>query len=230
LKVIDFGKNNYQCEIDFKFDCISPETVKQIVENLHISKRRFSAVSKDAAANQTILTQGTGNSDSPFFQVKIGPDKIIVWTGWHTPYEKWQQWRTSVFADLQMLTQGIPTKLVLACISRVIFTVPADKVNHVDQIPELGPVRSFYARFVPEELLQRYSAQLAFGDQNGSEILSFFLGSSPNPAESNITFNLQWNILDEKLTLEQNVLAHTARSDKLLELFNSRLVSLLVKS
>lgn len=135
---------------------------------------------------------------------------------------QWQQWRALAFADLQMLTQDIPTKMVQAFISQCVFIVPTDKVNRVDQIPELGPVRSFYARFVPEELLQRYNAQLAFGNENGSEVFSFFLVGSQTPNETNITFNLHWNVPDEKLTVEQNVLAHTARSDKLLELFNSR--------
>src|ERR1700693_1776041 len=103
LKIIDFGKNTYQYEIDLKFDFISPEAVRRIVEDLYVSKRQFTAVSKDASTNQTALTKGEGTPDSPVFQLRIAPDKILIWAGWYVPYEKWQQWRTSVFTDLETL-------------------------------------------------------------------------------------------------------------------------------
>ena len=231
LKIIDFGKNTYQYEIDFRFDCISTATVRRIVDNLLISKKRFSVVAKEESTNQTVLTEGQGTPQSPVFQVKIGLDKILLWTGWNVPYEKWQQWRSSVFADLQVLTQEIQTEMVLACASQYAFIVPADKLKHGNQIPELAPVRAFYARAVPEELLERYNAFLAFGDTSGKEALSFYVGPGPQtPDEGNITFNFRWNTFDKNIKLEQNLLAHAARSDRLLELFHAGLLSLLIKS
>jgi len=228
MKIIDFGKNTYQCEIDFKFDCISAETVRRIVENLHISKKHFSAISKDASTNQTMLTQGEGTPQSPYFGVRIGLDKILIWAGWHVAYEKWQQWRTSVLTDPQMLIQEIPIQMVLACTNQCVSIVPANTIKRGAEIPELGPVRAFYARSVPEELLERYNAFLSFGDKSGKEVLSFFVGPGQTLDEGNITFNFRWNTFDYNTTAEQNVIAHSARADKLLERFNSGLLSLLI--
>lgn len=229
MKIIDFGKNTYQYEIDFRFDFISPEVVRRIVEDLHLSKGRFTAVSKDPSTNQTALTQGDGTPESPVYQLRIAPDKILIWAGWHVTYEKWQQWRTSLFTDLQRLINDVTTELVLGCTSQSIVIVPAEKLIRGDQIPEITPVRDFYARFVPEELLQRYNAHLAFGDEEGKENLVFFVGAGQTPEEGNITFNVRWNSFDRKLSLDDNLRAHAARSDTLFDLFNSRLLSLLIK-
>jgi len=230
LKIIDFGKNTYQYEIDFKFDCISPEIVRKIVENLHIVKKQFSAVAKDAATNQTALTQGQGTGESPFYQLRVGSDKILMWVGWYVSYEKWLQWRSSILSELLMSLEAIPIELVTAFSSQYAFIVPVEKLNRSDQIPELAPVRAFYGRFVPEELLKRTNAYLTFGDEGGKEILSLLLGGGANPNEGNITFNVRWNAFDSKAGLEQNIRAYTARADKLMESCNSGLLSLLVKS
>lgn len=227
MKIIDFGKNTYQYEIDFKFDCISPATIRRIVEALYISKNRFSAVSKDATTNQTVLTQGQGTPEFPVFELRIRGDKILLWTGWYVSYEKWQQWRSSIFEELQLL---VSSEMILACKSQYVFLIPGDKLKRGDEIPELAPVRAIYARGVPEELLQRYNTNLAFGDETGKEVLSFFIGSGQTPGEGNVTFNFWWNAFDKKINLVETIRSHAARSDRLVERFSSGLVSLLVKS
>ena len=230
MKVFDFGKNTYQYEIDFKFDCISTECVKQIVENLHISKKLFSAVSKEAGTNYTQLTEGQGTPQSPVFQVKIGLDRIVIWAGWHVSYEKWQQKRASIIDALQILIEQIPVEMVLTCVSQSAFVIPAANLIRGDQIRELAPVLAFYARGVPQELLENYNALLAFGDKSGKEALSFLIGPSEFPQESKITFDFRWNAFDSGINLEQNVIAHAARADGLLDRFSSGLLSLLVKN
>jgi hypothetical protein len=198
-----------------------------MVERLYISENRFSAVSKDPSTNQTVLTQGQGTRELPVFELRIRGDQILLWAGWYVPYEKWQQWRSSIFEELQF---SIPAEMLLACKSQYVFLIPVDKLKRGDEIPELAPARAFYARGVPEELLQRYNANLAFGDENGKEVLSFFIGSGQTPGEGNITFNLWWNSFDEKTKLEDYMRSHAARSDQLVERFSSGLASLLIKS
>jgi hypothetical protein len=227
LKIIDFGKNTYQYEIDFRFDYITPSIIRRIVDDLYISKNRFSAVSKDASTNHTVLTQGQGSQESPVYELRIRGDKILLWTGWYVPYEKWQQWRSSIFEELQL---SMSSEMVLACKSQCVFLIPADKLKRGDEIPEFAPARQIYARGVPEELLQRYNVNLAFGDDTGKEVLSFFIGSGQTPGEGSVTFNFWWNSFDKKAKLEEIMRAHASRSDGLLERFSSGLLSLLVKS
>ncbi len=176
-----------------------------------------------------MLTQGDGTQQSPYFGVKIGSDKILIWAGWYVAYDKWQQWRTSVLTDPQMLLQEIPIHMILACTTQCVSIVPANRIRRGDEIPEFAPVRTFYARAVPEELLERYNAFLSFSDKNGKEVLSLFVGPGQTPEEGNITFNLRSNSFDYSKTAQQNVLAHSARADRLFDSFNSGILSLLIK-
>ena len=230
MKIIDFGRNTYQHEIGFKFDCISPELVRDVVREMLVSKKQFSTVAKEGSTNQTYLTRGEGTESSPLFQVRIGSDKIVLWAGWYVPFEKWQEWRNAILLQLTRYVEPVPIEVVGALTSQYVFLVPSENLKQGDSIPELQPIREFYKRFIPRELIKRGNVYLVFGDEQGKETLTWWTGGSTAPGEENITFIFRSNVVDAARRLEENLLAHTARSDGLLKGFHAGLLSLLVKT
>lgn len=230
MKIFDFGKNTYQYSINFKFDCLSHELLRGLVQDFLFKRKYFSNVSKDQSANQTVLTKGEGTHESPLFQLKIGADTIILWAGWHVSYEEWQQWRTLLLSDIGAILQTIPIELVGALAAQFVLIVPTDKLKRTDEINELKPILAFNRRFIPEELLGRGKAYAAFGDKEGRQMVEWWVGGSAIPGEENVSFMVSQNALDLKSNLRQNMQTHVTASEKLVERFHSGFLSLLIKS
>jgi len=230
VKVLDFGSNNYQYQISFKFDCLSPDLIRGWVEDFLVGKRRFGNATKEVATNLTALTGGDGTANAPFFQMKAGPDRIILWVGWHYPYEQWQAWRTLLLSEVSVRLQTMPRELILNLSSQYSIGIPADKLKPNDQIPELEPALAFFRQFIPKELFKRVNPWLAFGDETGTETLGWYVTPMTSPDVQVITFYLTRNVLDKSGGLENNLLAHATRSDRLCEGFSGGYLSLLIKS
>ena len=228
--MIDFDRNTYQYEIAFKFDCISPDLVAEIVRQVVFLKKMFSFVTKDAQSNQTVLSVGQGTDESPAFQLRIGPDKVLAWAGWFVSLQKWQDWRNGILSELAKYLGKLPLESIAWVSTQNVVAIPNNRLRPGDTIPELAPIRSFYKRFVPPELLNRSNASLAFADDNLRELLTLVVGGTNVPLHENITFGLRWNAVDDKADLGHNLLAHAARSDKLLDNLDEGLISLFLKA
>ena len=230
MKVLDFGSNNYQYQIGFKFDCLSPDLIRSWVEVFLVGNMLFGNATKVAGTNLTALTGGDGTANAPFCQMKAGADRIILWVGWHYPYEKWQAWRASLLSEVSVRLQTMPRELILNLSSQYSIGIPADKLKPNDQIPELEPVLAFFRRFIPKELFKRVNPWLAFGDEAGTETLGWYVTPVTSPDVQVINFYVTRNVLDRSVGLENNLLAHASRSDRLCEDFSAGYLSLLIKS
>lgn len=230
MRILDFGKNTYQYEISFKFDCFSPERIGNLVKDLLVTKKSFSTVGKEQGTGLTVLTLGDGTESAPFFQLKVGADKVVLWAGWYATYEQWRRWRDSLLSETTALLEGIPIEMVRLLSSQQVFVIPIEKSKPYDQISELEPVWALFGRFIPRELLKRMGASLVFGDEEGNETLGWWPVGTGVAGETSIAFALNWNVLNSKAGLKENELAHVARFDRLLEAFHENYLSLLVKT
>src|SRR2546422_607804 len=153
--IIDFGKNTYEHRIEFGFDCVPAQFVREVVSSLLVEKNAFASVSKDVSTGDslTVLTKGTGSEDAPFHQLKFARDKVILWCGWHTPYEHWQKWRSELLPDILAGLAKMPNEFVSAFVSQGISSVPFQRLKRAEVVPELEPIRQLYRRFLPPDLL-----------------------------------------------------------------------------
>jgi hypothetical protein len=193
-------------------------------------KKMFSFVTKDAQSNQTVLSVGQGTVESPALQLRIGPDKVLLWAGWFVSLQKWQDWRNGLLSELAKHLSKLPLESIASVSTQSIVAIPNDRLRPGNTIPELAPIRSFYKRFVPQELLDRSTVSLAFADDNLRELLTLVVGATNVPLHENVTFGLRWNAVDTKSDLGHNLLAHAARSDKLLSNVDDGFISLFLKA
>ena len=129
-----------------------------------------------------------------------------------------------------MLLESLPLELVLALTSQFVMVAPTDKFKEPFEVPELEPLRSIYLRFMPKELLARENAYVAFGDADGKQTVTWWTGPSAAPDSDSITYSLRQNILDSKVSLADNVSAHTKAADELIEKYNSGFLALILKT
>lgn len=229
LKIIDFGKNTYQYGIQFKFDCIQLDITTHLVEDFLIKKRHFSNVSKDANTNQTILARGDGTQKEPFYNLRVGKDVVILWAGWHVPYDKWIHWRNSISSEVTELFQKIPIEFIATLSSQSSFVIPENNFKRWEEVPALNGLFAFYKRFLPEDILKRANSLTTFGNENWNRTVELWSSGGPNPGENNTTYTIRQSLLDNKMNLQHNLESHMKVSDKLLEDFHSAFLSLVIK-
>lgn len=228
MKIVDFGQNLYQYLAEFKFSCISTQLTREIVDHFLTNKKYFSDVGKEDSA--TVLISGKGTAEAPFFQLRIGPDTLAMWAGWHAKYDKWIEWRKLLISEISEHLSPIPIEFIRSLVSQYLINVPIDRIKPAKEVPELESVLGFYARFVPEKFLDRVGAAVLFGDQEGNESVEWWFGESKTPGYQNLTFHVRKNILETESSLRENMLSHSDRSDKIFELFHAGFLSLLVRA
>jgi len=228
--MIYFEKNTYQYEIAFRFDCISAQLVTAIAVDGVVSSKHFAMVFKDGATNQTVMSIGDGTEASPIFQMRMASDRIILWGGWFVTLKRWQDWCNAYVPILADLLRGIPLEFVAGLSAQYNYAVPIECLRPGRTIPELEPVRAFYQRFTPIELLSRGNVAMVFSDEAGREALGWNVGGSTMPGHENIGFNHRWLTLEKQLDLKGNVRAHMTRAEELLRNFDEGFLSLVTKT
>jgi hypothetical protein len=227
--MFDFGKNTYQYEVGFKFDCISTQMVTDITLNTVPVGKHFGSVSKDPATNHTVLSTGEGSEASPLFQLRLGSDKIILWGGWHVPLPIFQDWCGKLLVELAQYLRGIPVSFIGTLTTQYNFAVPSDRMIPAVNIPEVEPIRKFYLRFIPQELLKRGNMAMVFGDELGRELLSWTVGAGTVPGHESITFSYRWNTMENQFSCKENFAIHLAKSNERLDKFCNGFLSLFVR-
>src|SRR5207244_1828789 len=171
------------------------------------------------------LTKGTGSEDAPFHQLKFARDKVILWCGWHTPYEHWQKWRSELLPDILAGLAKMPNEFVSAFVSQGISSVPFQRLKRAEVVPELEPIRQLYRRFLPPDLLKRGSGASRFSDEEGDHIVEWSAVVNPVlPNEEAFTFTLREKFVEGRTqTLKDGLRTHLVQFEKLLEGFHSTL-------
>ncbi len=227
--MVNFGKNTYQYEIVYKFDCLSIEFVNELARHFVGPKKRFSMISKDAGNNHTIMSTGAGTEVSPLFQLRIGADRLIFWGGWFVSLDQWHQHVNQFLPEISQFVRNIPVEFIGNLTSQCNFAVPSSRLRRATTVPELEPVVNFYQKFVPKELLKRGNLVMAFADEQGREVLSWGVGGGvPVAGHENIGFTFRWNTFEDQLDLKSALLSHFSRYERFLEDFQRGFLSLIV--
>jgi hypothetical protein len=227
LNVIDFGKNTFQCEITFKFDCLSPDFFVNVAQSMqpptpwHFGKDQQYSL---------IVTTGDGSETVPFFQVKFASDKIAMWCGWHVSYDSWKQWRTEVIANLTALSSNFPSQFVSHFVTQASITVPLARLKRAPgDLPELKPIFDFYRRYVPEPFLSKGASHGVFANEDSTQFIETQV--TGNQLENVFNFACRWTSVDPRVSIAQGLNNHFSFFDGLFEKWhNTLLLSLVTES
>ena len=230
MNVIDFDRNTYQYQIDLRFDCISTELVNDLVTRLLFQEKKFSSVSKEQGTGNTTLLSGLGTKASPLLQTKMSSDKINLWAGWYVSYEDWQRWRGEMLDIACGSLKNLPEGFFLSAIANAAFVVPFDRLKETEEIEELKDLIRFYRLFVPAELMKRASGYTAFADEGGKRILEVAVTPGvPTPEVESFSLTCRLTTLDPELNLRRNLLEHAGYLDDVINDFQSRFLSRIIK-
>lgn len=101
MSIVDFGRNTYQFQAQFRFNVLDANLIRGIVDEVLLAKKYFSTVSADGDTDDTTLNVGDGSPQHPFFHLRISPNRLLLWGGWHNSYDTWQSWRSDMIATLE---------------------------------------------------------------------------------------------------------------------------------
>lgn len=224
MKVVDFGKNTFQCEIALRFDCLSPDFFVIVARSFasKINERWY--VGKEPQIGLT-LTTGIGTSESPFYQIKFNADRVLLWAGWNVSYDAWQQWRLRAIDDLTMLSNNFPSAFVLQLTTQAGIVVPFEKLKtSLDDNPHLKPVADFYRGFIPDEYLKWSAGHTIFAAEGGGRTIETQVVGNQTTQENTYNFLHRWIALDPNRTISQNLIEHLSSFDNLLSKYHSAII------
>ena len=224
----DFGRNTYQTLVTFKFDCISPADVKTFVRE-NVVENEFSSVDRDQATKHAVVSFGDGSEKAPLHQLRIGPDSIAVWVGWHVPFIHWQEYRGRMLKQLMPLLKTIPISAVRSVSSQSNVLAPVSQLKEASEIPELKPARDLLRRFLPESLMARGNGYSLSSDALGTQNVEWWIGASQDPEYGNASFTSTRLYLSGQQGLYENWLVHLQESDELIQRFHSNYLSIFIK-
>jgi len=229
VKIFDFGKNTQQCAITFKFDCIGSETTSELVQHFVMKQKTFSTISK-GENQQVILSIGTGTDAQPYYQLRISPGEMLLWSGWNVKYEEWQKWRDKTLGELFLLLEEIPIEYVHTLACTIAVGIPAAKLKNPDEVAELAPLSAFYARFLPKEISGKYVGYYVSTDPERKQTVTWWNGSPDGLAlnEDSMSCAIRLNVIDVNLSLAKNVAAYLKTADECFERFHTNYIGVMV--
>ena len=225
----DFGRNTHQLQINFRFDYLSLGQTQELVRYALIEKRQFKSVGKDDNTNETVLTVGDGTPDDPLFQLRLLPNRIVLWVGWGVSYERWQAWRSTWIENLASELKGLPVDFIANVMGQHLISIPVDRLKTAREIDELKAVLEFYGRFVPEAFLSRAAAQVVFGDEAGRDQIAWSTGISDPPDHESVTFAVQRNAFESDKGVAESLKGFAGMCDELMDPFHENFLSLIIK-
>ena len=224
MKILDFGENSYQSDLAFRFDCLSTRAITDFVLMLTTKNDIFTSVARTDAQGQVELSRGNGTASNPYFQLRLSAGGLVLWGGWHLPFEEWQKWRKLFLDDVAELLEGLPPAMVERVSNYYNVRVTSQQIKGVSELPA---VRDLGARFLPEELLHRAGIASTMGDSNGNEEISWVIPALP--PEATVAFVANRKNLDSTVPLIRALHDHATRSDDLAVKFYSTIVSPLLR-
>jgi len=213
LNVTDFGKNTFQCEIGFKFDCLSPEAFL-ILGNALASRNPSWYFGKDGQ-HGLILTTGDGGRERPFYQVKFASDKAIFWAGWYVSYDAWLAWCRNTINDLGALAKEFPSFFISQLSTQAGILVPFAKIKKFStENTHLKPLVDFYRSYIPEPYLSKGASHIVFSTDDFTRTIETQAIGNAATQESSFNFLHRWTTVNPQLSIAQNVADHLSAFDE----------------
>lgn len=229
MNITDFGKNLFQSELIFKFDCVSNDFF--LIAAKHFAQKKDAPwyVGKDPQSGQSLITTGDGSQQHPFLQIKLSADKIVIWAGWHVAYSAWQFWRNNVIVELASISETVPSIFVGTLTTHATITVPEQNLKKVSEIPEFQPLLTFARRYIPADYSGRGAGHSIFLDDSGNRVIETQIGGNLETKENTFLYLHRWLAVDAQKTVSQNLSEHFYAFDELFRKFHDNYVLLLLK-
>lgn len=232
MNVVDFGKNVFQSEIAFKFDCLSPDSFLRVADYF-LQKNSGWYVGKDPQTGHSLITRGTGTPEHPFLQIKLLAHSVTFWVGWHVPYDSWFRWIDKTIGEMADLSSNLPPSFVAHLATQAVIGIPDDKIKKITDIPEFQPLYSFARRYLTDEYVApgaRGGGSALFIDVSGTRTIETQSGGNPATKLSTYSFLHRWTALDGKKTLRGNYAEHLECFDALFQKYHQAFISLVAKN
>lgn len=228
MNIVDFGKNTYQHQIDFRFDCLTGDVTRRLVEHFLVRSKRFQSVSKPSGQGETLLATGSGKPDSPIFQLKLSPSQAILWGGWYTHFDTWTDSSKSVLSELSELLE-IPVQFANSLTSSLTVLVPRNQLKPPSEMPDYAFLRKKLSEFLPDEFLDRVSGISSSWDGTGNRRLDWWAIPGANPDEVNHTLGLFRNVSEADGNLKAVVVSQLDDFAIALEKYHAGHLSRIIK-
>lgn len=229
MSIIDFGKNTYQFDAQFRFNVLDANLIRGIVDELMLAKKYFSAVSAGDDTGDTILSVGDGTPESPFFQLHLSPNQLRLWGGWHNPYDGWQDWRSHMIATLEPYLEGVATPYVARLSNQHSLAIPEDRFRNFLQVRQMEPMTGLLRQFLPESLLHKVGSQVAVSDKDARDQMGWWSGPS-ELGERSLNVVVQRNMVRADDGLVSQWPKFLAMSDQILLGFHEHYLSLFISA
>jgi hypothetical protein len=218
-----FGKNQYKFDLTFRFDCVSNETIKNFIFRLKVEAPV--TVAKDEKTGHSIVTWGVGTEQSPFFQLRLGLNKISFWAGWYVLYEKWRTWCKEQLTEITPLIDDIPPLFITELLSQATIIVPFQKLEKVRNISAMKPLVEFHRRYLPKEFLSGFGTYNLFIDQSGLNGIEWQYSEDVTAEEASFVFAKRRCEVDQNIKTAVNVRNHFDRFNELFLSFSANVIS-----
>jgi hypothetical protein len=199
-----------------------------LAEHLLVRQKLFTEIVQAQPTDQVNLVTGDGTEAHPYFQCKISRNEIVLWAGWGVGFNGWQAWREQLLDQITAFLKDIPIEFALAITSQVASGIPIEKYKELQDVPELEPLLAIYNRYLPQELLARGNAHVAFSDKDGKQTVTWWNVPPAGGIEA-MTFSVRLNTLDYGVSLRGNAAVHTRSADEFADKFHSNFIALLLR-
>jgi hypothetical protein len=89
----DHSKTSYRLEIALKYDAIPISSINRLVRETVGSESLFTNLGKDQESGETWLWKGDGSEAKPFHWIKISPSRAHLFSGFHSGWKNWLEFR-----------------------------------------------------------------------------------------------------------------------------------------
>jgi hypothetical protein len=220
--IVDFGKNTFLLEVAFKLDALSSSDIFTVVNEFVVRSTAFTDISKNAETGETVLSQGTGEADTPYLQLRLKPDKMVVWAGWHTGFDRWRELRAALLTLLatKSETLSIAPTLLATISSTVSIVVPHSHVRPGHMRNDLQPLLVWLTKFVPEEMQAKGANLFIYSNEHNTRRIEFSHTGLEETAEDTINYTYRWLGFDSSTDVLSNISKHTEMADTLFSDFH----------
>lgn len=227
MNIVDFGKNTYQFQAQFRFNILDTNLIRGIVDELLLAKKYFSTVSTDGDTDDTTLNVGDGTPQHPFLHLRLSPNRLLLWGGWHHSYDSWQSWRSDMIATLEPHLKGVSPPYVAHLLNQHSLAIPTDRLKLFLQVPQMEPMVGLLRQFVPEPLLHAVGSQVALSDKDERDQMGWWTGGT-QPGEQSLNVAVQRNVVRDEDGSVNMWPEFLAMSDQLLLGFHEHYLSLFI--
>lgn len=222
MSLIDFGQNQFQYAVGFKYNCLGATEATKIVRTL-VERNLLVDIASDKNAGETTISKGDGTEQNPLYSTRIGTDKLYSWTGWYVTFAQWKVFRDSIFVALFPILEEVGADSVATLTSQYGIEIPTQQFRK-DLERDFSKAKEILSGLVPEDFVNAEHGYLLISDVSRSTQLEMTLSPALRGG-SRLVFGHKLLKLDLKQPLAATMKAHAAAADKAAERFSQGLVT-----